>query len=75
MMRLFEEGIKEGEETLSVNSKDCNESTKYGEKFSKDFSTCIKIVENEQTNNHSKHTEIYVKTRKEKPMGEREILL
>jgi len=51
---------------LSVDSIALNEITKCGGKFSKDFFSCIKIAENAQTNNHSKHTEIYVKTRKEK---------
>jgi len=60
---------------LSVNARDLNENTKCGEKFSKDFPACTKIVENTQANNHSKHTEIYVKTQNGKITEERENLL
>ena len=69
----FKEGIKEGE-ILSVGSDiDLNENIKCGEKFSKDFPMCNKIVENAQTNNHSKGTEIYVETRKGKITGNKRI--
>ena len=72
-MRLFEEGIKEGEGTLSVYSRDLNESTKCDEIF-QSLSHQHQIYREYTVNNHSKRTKIYMKTQREKTTGEREIL-
>ena len=45
---------------LSISNNYCDG------KFSEDFLTCTKIVENAQINNHSKYTEIYMAPEREK---------